>query len=1291
MSQPLLLASPGFTDTTGATAGLLFTGSNNVWAGPITISGTGVVGAYNATGTISGNFAGGGALVFGTGAAAAGTAETIILTGNSNAWSGGTTIQNFTTVDIGASNTSGILSPNTTGVLLNGTNSNLNYDRTDTTTWTQSITGTGNVGVRKGGTLVLGVSEGYSGVTSVFGGGILRPAADNVLPSASVVSLGSGTTVGTLDLSTTTQTIEGLSANSNSTAANAITLGGILTVSGNVSVGTNQTTTDVTKLVFTGGGTFTMNPSTFAGSLLNVGNPVQSAGNVDSATLDMTGLSVVNIAAATIRIGDLNGNNSTTVAVSLGADILSLAPTSTLSATTLSIGGEAAWNLDLPLNFLYQTLNLGSNVNVFNIDTINVGGFNIGANNIRGNGVLHWTAPTGTLSIAGRTSSSAVLNMVNTSSGTGNSMNAVVDFGSHTVTGSLSSLTMAARSGGSTTAGIGSSAILNFGAGALNIGTLVMSSRTNATTASVSSTINVTGGALTIGTAQLGNNTINTAAAVASLNISGGTVTMGGDLVVGSTTGPVTRSLTLSGGVLDLGGHSIGSASTTIPTTITAGTLKNLNEFNGGAVLTKSGSGILTLAGVNSYTGNTLVSGGTLLVDGVNVGAGFVTIPGNATLGGIGSIAGTANVAGHVAPGDVAPGTLTTGNISFGNGSALDIQLFGPTLGTGAGNYDQLNVNGTVNLDSGGTGGAILNVNLGTYGPAPNSTFTIVNNDSNDPINGLFQTPGNVPLNEGDTFNAGLASFRISYVGGDGNDVVLTVLTSTPPVVYVSSSNFGLGSPPAPGQMIDGDQGTSGTQAAVYGFNAFSSIAAALAAVAPGGTIVVNAGSYAESPNLVGAETLQLTGGAITLNELDGASGTFVDLQGNALTLGQSNAGNHTIASVIKDTATGGTLTKVGTDTLTLSGASTFAGATTVSAGSLLVTGSLTSPVAVATAATLGGSGAVGNVSSVGSNSGTVNPGIGSADGTLTVGSFILGTGTLFLNIDGPSTYDSVKVAGSTINLTGTNLTLAIAPANINTGDQYTILSNPGNLAITGSFVGAAEGGTITVSGKSFAITYHGGASGHDVVLTAQAGGAVTIVNGFPALNANPHNLPQYSYIAHPGQHSMIESVVYSFSSSVSLSRTDFTITNKGPANIGGSNFATYVPDLVVTGTDNNTLWTVTFANHVIGGAEQPDGVSDTTGSIGDGKYELVLNAASGLTSTYDYYRLLGDVNHKATVDGDNFQAFITAFNQTPGTALYVGAFDFDGGYLNPTVNGADFQTLVTNFNHTVGDITGFN
>ena len=352
--------------------------------------------------------------------------------------------------------------------------------------------------------------------------------------------------------------------------------------------------------------------------------------------------------------------------------------------------------------------------------------------------------------------------------------------------------------------------------------------------------------------------------------------------------------------------------------------------------------------------------------------------------------------------------------------------------------------------------------------------------------------------------------------------------------------------------------------------------------------------------------------------------------------------------------------------------------------------GSLASAVAVATNATLGGSGTVGNVSSLAGNSGTVNPGVGATDGTLSVGNFALGSGTLFLNLDGTSSYDSVKATGSTIDLTNTNLTLAITPSAINGGDQYTILSNQAGNTINGMFAGTSEGSTITVSGKSFTISYQGGTS-HDVVLTATSSG-ISVVSGFPALNALPDvsdpTYAQFAYIAHPGQHSMVESVVYSFSSAVALARTDFTITNKGAAFIGGTSFAAYTPDLVVTGSNNNTRWTVTFKNHT----GQDDGVNASTGSIGDGKYELVLNnAADSVTSTYDFYRLLGDVDHAGIVDGGNFQAFITAFNQTPGTAAYLGADDFDGGVSNPTVNGADFQTLVTNFNHSVGDITGFN
>src|SRR5262249_38811192 len=156
--------------------------------------------------------------------------------------------------------------------------------------------------------------------------------------------------------------------------------------------------------------------------------------------------------------------------------------------------------------------------------------------------------------------------------------------------------------------------------------------------------------------------------------------------------------------------------------------------------------------------------------------------------------------------------------------------------------------------------GAILNVTVGAA-PIANGIYTLINNDGTDPVSGTFTaSDGTTTLNNGDSLTLGGKSFRIFYTGGDGNDVMLFE-TSTPTAVYVSSNNFGLGSAPVVGQVVDGDQGVSGTQAAVYGFTAFSSIAGALSAVTTSGSILLNAGTYAESPSLVGSQTLKLSGG----------------------------------------------------------------------------------------------------------------------------------------------------------------------------------------------------------------------------------------------------------------------------------------------------------------------------------------------------------------------------------------------------------------------------------------------
>ena len=64
---------------------------------------------------------------------------------------------------------------------------------------------------------------------------------------------------------------------------------------------------------------------------------------------------------------------------------------------------------------------------------------------------------------------------------------------------------------------------------------------------------------------------------------------------------------------------------------------------------------------------------------------------------------------------------------------------------------------------------SVLELSVG-FTPPPSSTFTIVDNDGTEPISGTF-----VGLDEGATVSvAGGHNFRISYVGGDGNDIVLS-------------------------------------------------------------------------------------------------------------------------------------------------------------------------------------------------------------------------------------------------------------------------------------------------------------------------------------------------------------------------------------------------------------------------------------------------------------------------------------------------------------------------------------
>ena len=88
--------------------------------------------------------------------------------------------------------------------------------------------------------------------------------------------------------------------------------------------------------------------------------------------------------------------------------------------------------------------------------------------------------------------------------------------------------------------------------------------------------------------------------------------------------------------------------------------------ISGLADVTKSGSGTLSLTGINTFTGLTSITGGRLDVDGSLAGGVYVG-PGT-RLGGEGDIGGAVDVDGTVAPGK-SIGTLSVDSVTFAPGS----------------------------------------------------------------------------------------------------------------------------------------------------------------------------------------------------------------------------------------------------------------------------------------------------------------------------------------------------------------------------------------------------------------------------------------------------------------------------------------------------------------------------------------------------------------------------------------------------------------------------------------------
>jgi autotransporter-associated beta strand protein len=177
----------------------------------------------------------------------------------------------------------------------------------------------------------------------------------------------------------------------------------------------------------------------------------------------------------------------------------------------------------------------------------------------------------------------------------------------------------------------------------------------------------------------------------------------------------------------------------------------------------KRGAGTLAIADSSAFAGSIFVEAGVLALDGLRGGSGGILVSADGTL--TGALAGTAPivVSGTIAPGNGA-GVMGTGTLAF-SGGALSLELASSVL------YDQLSVTGAVSLE--GTVNLTLNL-LEGFDPADNAdAFTVIANDGADAIGGAgrFAFDDKV-LDEGELFYTQGQTFRLSYIGGTGNDVV---------------------------------------------------------------------------------------------------------------------------------------------------------------------------------------------------------------------------------------------------------------------------------------------------------------------------------------------------------------------------------------------------------------------------------------------------------------------------------------------------------------------------------------
>jgi fibronectin-binding autotransporter adhesin len=477
-------------------------------------------------------------------------------------------------------------------------------------------------------------------------------AGTGILTNSAVINFNGASTAGSAQISNSSTGT--LTFNNTSTAGSAIftsTGNGTITFNNSASAGTATFNSNPASFP-----TYTFNDtSTASGAifpLVDASLVFNSSSTAGSALITMP--NVMHPGNITFNDTSTAGSaNITNVAVTaLGTSVQFLSASTAGNATIVNNPNSAVPNAGGLLYF--GTLG--------GTDTANAGTANITNNQF------------GSTSFLASTSASSAL-IINNLGGNTNFQDQSTAAGATIVNNNGGTLNFGVPIVGTDTATAGNANITNNLGGTINFNAL--------TTAGSATITNLAGGSVFFADSSTGGN-------ARFINI-GGTFDMSGLTTDGMTIGSIEGD-----GFFFLGSKQLTIGSNNLSTTVTSALTDGGVSGGTGASLIKIGTGMLTLDGVNTYTGGTTIGGGTLEIGdighpGASI-AGNATVDAGGTLSGHGTIFGSVTVAGGtLAPGGTIGVMTIAGNYTQGSAGTLSIEV-SPTAAS------QLKVGGAATL-----------------------------------------------------------------------------------------------------------------------------------------------------------------------------------------------------------------------------------------------------------------------------------------------------------------------------------------------------------------------------------------------------------------------------------------------------------------------------------------------------------------------------------------------------------------------------------------------------------------